>query len=84
MLPCYTENMNVTLKLPDDLCREARHRAVDESKSLSAWIADLVVAQLRPSIPKTLLHALGDETLAEGVLDLPDRRLQKQRPVQFP
>jgi hypothetical protein len=30
------ETVNVTLNLPDDLCREARHRAVDEDKSLSA------------------------------------------------
>ena len=76
--------MNVTLKLPDDLCREARHRAVDESKSLSAWIADLVATQLRPPVPETLLHALGDESLASEELDLPDRRSQIQRPVQFP
>lgn len=38
--------MNVTLKLPDDLCKRARHRAVDESKSLSAWVADLVAREL--------------------------------------
>ena len=30
--------MNVTLKLPDDLVREARLRAVHDSKSLSAWM----------------------------------------------
>ncbi len=78
--------MNVTLKLPDDLCREARHRAVDESKSLSAWIADLVASHLRPAAPvhPSLLQALGDETLAEGDLPLPDRRSQPQRPVAFP
>ena len=34
--------MNVTVKLPDELCKQARHRAVDENKSLSAWLADLV------------------------------------------
>ena len=78
--------MNVTLKLPDDLCREARHRAVDESKSLSAWIADLVAVTLRPSAPAsdTLLQSLGDDTLANGDFPLPDRRSQPQRPVEFP
>lgn len=77
--------MNVTLKLPDDLCREARHRAVDESKSLSAWIADLVVAKLRPAPEtQTLLQALGDESMADGDLPLPDRRTNSQRPLEFP
>jgi len=41
--------MNVTLKLPDELCREARHRAVDESKSLSAWVTDLVARAVGPT-----------------------------------
>lgn len=77
--------MNVTLKLPDDLCREARHRAVDESKSLSVWIADLVAAKLKPSTSTgSLLKDLGDKSLAEDEFDLPDRREQLQRPIQFP
>jgi hypothetical protein len=77
--------MNVTLKLPDDLCREARHRAVDESKSLSTWIADLVAAKLRPaSNAQTLLQALGDESVADGEIDLPDRRTASHRPLEFP
>lgn len=84
MLPCYTD-MNVTLKLPDDLCREARHRAVDESKSLSTWVADLVAAKLRPvSNTQTLLQALGDESLADGEIDLPERRAASRRPLEFP
>lgn len=78
--------MNVTLKLPDELVREARHCAVDESKSLSAWIADLVASRLRPKATATpdLLQALGDETLADDEFPLPDRRLQPHRPVEFP
>jgi hypothetical protein len=47
--------MNVTLKLPDDLCRQARHRAVDASQSLSQWMADLVQRELTtapPSAPR--------------------------------
>ena len=79
--------MNVTLKLPDELCREARHRAVDESKSLSAWIADLVSRAVCPTAspaPATLLTSLGDESLADGELDLPDRRTQPNRPAEFP
>ena len=79
--------MNVTLKLPDELCREARHRAVDESKSLSSWVTDLVARAVGPSAspaPATLLSSLGDESLADGELDLPSRRTQPKRPVKFP
>ena len=84
MLQCLKKVIKFTLKLPDDLCREAWHRAVDESKSLSAWIADLVAAKVRSSAPNTLLHALGDETLTAGEPDLPERHSQIQRRVQFP
>ena len=34
--------MNVTIKLDDDLGKFARHMAVDEGISLSAWMAGLV------------------------------------------
>jgi len=40
VLPGST-TVDVTIKLPGDFCRKARHRAVDESKSLSAWVAGL-------------------------------------------
>ena len=77
--------MNVTLKLPDDLCREARHRAVDESKSLSAWIASLVAREVnRPPKPVSLLQSLGDESLVDGEMDHLDRRTDTGRPVEFP
>lgn len=91
-LSCFRANvqhnkMNVTLKLPDDLCRDARHRAVDESKSLSAWIADLVARELEnpsPVGPVSLLEALGDETLADVDLMIPDRRSHPVREPEFP
>lgn len=77
--------MNVTLKLPDELCRTARHRAVDESKSLSACIASLVAREVtRPAKPVSLFLSLGDESLADAELDLPDRRKNAVRPVEFP
>ncbi len=58
--------MNVTIKLDDTLCREARHRAVDADPSLSGWIADLIRERLGHSPAagrsgKTLLEMLGDE-----------------------
>lgn len=58
--------MNVTVKLPDELIRQARHRAVDESKSLSAWLADLVERELGSSeagrfAPRTWIDAFESE-----------------------
>ena len=58
--PCCTE---VSLKLPDHLCREALHRAVDESKSLSSWMAELVERELKgpAKVDKgSLIERLGD------------------------
>lgn len=70
--------MNVTIKLDDALCREARHRAVDADLSLSGWIAELIRERL--GLPagggrakKTLLEMLGDENA--GALDLEIPRL---------
>jgi len=34
--------VNVTIKIEDQLCKAARHRAVDRGLSLSGWIAELV------------------------------------------
>lgn len=58
--------MNVTVKMPDDLCRQARHRAVDESKSLSAWLADLIRRELSKDASgnlesRTLIDAFSEE-----------------------
>ena len=38
--------MNVTIKIDDGLCREARHRAVDRGLSLSGWIAGVLRREL--------------------------------------
>lgn len=38
--------MNVTLKIDNSLCRQARHRAVDKGLSLSAWIAGVMRKEL--------------------------------------
>ena len=35
-------NKNVTLRLDEAVLRKARHAAVEEDKSLSEWVADLV------------------------------------------
>jgi hypothetical protein len=79
--------MNVTLKLPEHLCREARHRAVDESKSLSAWMAALVARELQAPARiknKSLLEMLGDPATAARDFELPDRKADVLHHIAFP
>jgi hypothetical protein len=66
--------MNVTIKIDDELCREARHRAVDAGRSLSGWIAEVIqkeLSKLPRKRQKTLLEALGNDKLAEIDLTFP-------------
>ena len=79
--------MNVTLKLSDDLCRKARHRAVDESKSLSVWMADLVMRELKsppPAREPSLLEILGEPATQDRDFELPDRKADIPRKIEFP
>jgi len=78
--------MNVTVKLPDDLCREARHRAVNEDKSLSGWLADLIRREVAPpqSEGRTLAERLGDPETADRDFELPDRGEERERSIEFP
>jgi hypothetical protein len=71
--------MNVTLKLPDTIVREARHRAVNESKSLSGWVADLLHRELAELASETESSI----TLAEAmrVSGLPDSFYEKDFPL---
>jgi len=66
--------MNVTLKLNDQVCRDARHRAVDAGRSLSGWVEELIRRELgrpQPKMPQTLLEALGNEALSGVDVDFP-------------
>ena len=85
MQPCNRATVNVTIKLDDSLCREARHRAVDADTSLSGWIADLIRERLglapaftRPG--KSLLEMLGDEKAGGIELECPPL-MEKPRPA---
>jgi len=83
--------MNVTLKLPDELCKAARHLAVDESKSLSAWVAEIVEKEIAKSgadkrKPKTWMDAFsGDENDPYLDRDFPleDRKAGKVTEFNF-
>jgi hypothetical protein len=76
--------VNVTIKLEDALCREARHRAVDADLSLSGWIAELIRERLGLSVggrpKKTLLEILGDEKAGAVELEFP-RLAEQPRPA---
>lgn len=78
--------MNVTLKLPDELCKAARHRAVDDEKSLSAWLADLVRRELemkRKQKAKTLAELLADPATSSKDFELPERKDDLEREIDF-
>ena len=83
--------MNVTLKLPDELCRKARHSAVDESKSLSAWVAGLIEQALEKPEPEVRPQTLAEAMMVPGMPDsfyekdfhLPDRREVNHREFSF-
>ena len=80
--------LNVTLKLPDELCREAKRRAIDESKSLSAWVSNLLEREFgvgkNPSPrPRTLIEIFGSDQFSDRDLPLEDRRAGKVREFSF-
>jgi len=53
---------NLTLKIDESLLKEARHRAVDEGTSVSAWVAELIRSALREqeSFEENRREALAD------------------------
>jgi len=79
--------MNVTLKIDDELCRQARHRAVDADLSLSKWVTRLVEKEIKsPNVleNKTMAELLGAEDGRGFEEFLPDRKADLERPIQFP
>jgi hypothetical protein len=66
--------MNVTVSLEDELCRLARHRAVDEGKSLSSWLAGVIrkeVAKTPAAKSPSLLEMLRDDVAGSVPLEFP-------------
>lgn len=58
--------MNVTIKIDDALCKEARHRAVDDGLSLSGWIAHVVRKELAGGNGSSSAGLLESLALREG------------------
>lgn len=84
--------LNVTPKLPDKPAKEARHLAIDERKSLSALVADLLALLLKKSTePMTKRQTLAEAMTMPGTPDwfyekelpLPDRKAGKEREFTF-
>jgi hypothetical protein len=77
--------MNVTIKIDDALCREARHRAVDKGLSLSGWIAGVVCRELaggKAADGGGLMEALAMEEGEEREFVVP-RDASKTRGLEF-
>ena len=77
--------MNVTIKIEGELCREARHRAVDRGISLSGWIANVLRKELAAEggSRRGLLDALAMEEGEERGFDIV-RDASGARDVAFP
>lgn len=77
--------MNVTIKIDDALCREARHRAVDRGLSLSGWIAGVLCRELaggKGAGAGGLMEALAMEEGEEREFVVP-RDVSKAREFDF-
>ncbi len=83
--------MNVTLKLPDHLVREARHLALDENTSLSALVVELLTRKLEErtahrSAPKSWIDAFSgepDDKFLERDFPMEDRKIIPIRETVF-
>jgi hypothetical protein len=76
--------MNVTIKIEDSLCREARHRAVDRGLSLAGWIALVLRKELAAEEPAAggLLEALAMKEGEEQGFEIP-RDVSEARSLIF-
>jgi len=76
--------MNVTLKLEDELCKEARHKAVDAGLSLSGWITELLKRELSKNDSGRHVDSLLELLGCEDERDFEAPRVQdKLREVDF-
>ena len=85
MQSCNRAIVNVTIKIDDDLCRQARHRAVDADLSLSGWVARVLEKELREEpVNKTIAELIRMDDDRDLMDFIPDRRDAAERPIQFP
>jgi hypothetical protein len=84
--------MNVTLKLPDELVREARHEAIDENISLSVLVKGLLEERIKkkksspqkaPNLAESLLLPEEPEWFAQTGFPLLNRDVVPLRATPF-
>ena len=84
--------MNVTLKLSDEVVREARHEAIDENTSLSALVEQLLKERIQkkrghpqkaPNLAESLLLPEEPEWFAKTGFPLPTRDVVPLRATPF-
>jgi hypothetical protein len=82
--------MNVTLKIPDETVRAARHLAIDENTSLSALVAGLLDERIqrradlqRVSLAEALKVPDAPDWFYEKEFPLPNRRETGHREFSF-
>lgn len=84
--------MNVTLKLSDEVVREARHQAIDENTSLSALVEALLRERIEkkrsrpqkaPNLAESLLLPEEPEWFAKTGFPLPNRDVVPLRATPF-
>lgn len=86
MQPCNRAIVNVTIKIDDELCRQARHKAVDADLSLSRWVAQVIEKEINevPRVGQTMVELVGDDDGRGFEEFLPDRKADIDRPIEFP
>ena len=57
--------MNVTVTIDDKICKQARHKAIDNGLSLSGWIAKLIRKEIQVSSQQSLVDALRCDELKD-------------------
>lgn len=64
--------MNVTISLPDDLVRDARHAAVDKGLSLSKYVAMVLEEQIDERRRRKQAWAEARRIMDQRLISLPD------------
>ncbi len=64
---------NITLRMDEELLRRAKHVAVEEDKSLSAWIADLIQSIVKNGSESSALSVNEESVAYKTSRKTPDR-----------
>ena len=80
--------MNVTLRIDDELGKDAKHRAVDAGMSLSKWVAELIKKDVEKAKEEEKSVSLA-EAMQNDIFEGGDREIHfensalESREIQF-